>query len=222
LINSTVNTKLEIRKTGNTYLRTGKIAVFGMLVTWIQNQSITPVLMYTSGPLIVGYYNMAKMIFMPVGILVSGFSKSVLPQLRRVFQAEGNMALYKKVTMFQNQSIVLTSSYAVAALVLVVILMSYDLIPMQFEHLGYVVCTGVIVSLSTYRFWLSQYFVSRLEFSVLLKAGVLGALTSLFLMFMFDILLGSVILIIFSIIIAESLVILRLRRRVRSLNRPPE
>lgn len=201
--------------TFNKYLETGKIALLGMLLTWVQNQSLTPILMFLSGPLVVGYYNVAKMCFMPVGVIVSGFSKSLLPRLRRIYKTQGGAILYAEVAKYQKKSLQLTSIYFVIVVAIMLSAITAEVIPIESEYLMYVFCTGVIVSLSTFRFWLTQYFVTKLKFGLLLQASVIGALVSVALMLLLDFFFASVVLVIISVAIAEILVICKLKVSVR-------
>lgn len=201
--------------TFNKYLETGKIALLGMLLTWVQNQSLTPILMFLSGPLVVGYYNVAKMCFMPVGVIVSGFSKSLLPKLRRIYKTQGGAILYAEVAKYQKKSLQLTSIYFVIVVAIMLSAITAEVIPIESEYLMYVFCTGVIVSLSTFRFWLTQYFVTKLKFGLLLQASVIGALVSVALMLLLDFFFASVVLVIISVAIAEILVICKLKVSVR-------
>jgi len=65
--------------------RYGRPATAGMAVTWIQNQSVTPMLMLMMGPIAVGYYQIARMIITPVNMITQGLSKSALPHIRRAY-----------------------------------------------------------------------------------------------------------------------------------------
>jgi len=61
--------RLSVVELFRSYWKSGLPGTSGMLVTWLQNQSVTPLLMFMLGPLAVGYYSVERMIVTPVNMV---------------------------------------------------------------------------------------------------------------------------------------------------------
>lgn len=194
------------------YYQRGKLALVGMLVTWMQNQSVTPLLMFMMGPTVVGTYNIARMVFMPVNVVNSGLSKSALPEIRRSFKSSGDSGLSNSISQHTKLSMNLVYGYLVVVAVVVFAAMAMG------KSLGspsmplYLLCTALVMTLSNYRFWQSQWFVAKMHFETLLKFGLIAAIITVFAMVFSGEILNSVVLIILASAIGELYLIVSLHK----------
>ena len=206
----------DVRRLLGRYGRQGRFSVLGTLVTWVQNQSMTPFLMWASGPTIVGVFNIARLLVTPVQIVNTGVSNGIMPQLRRVFRAEGFSALSARISAIFRFNLAFTLCYF-AALGAAAAMGWLQLLIPEFDDVRPYLGIWAAITLATlYRTWITQFFIAAIDFSFLLKASVYGAVATfsgmLLCHFVFDDDYATVAM----ILVGELVLIERLSRRKRS------
>ncbi|ASJ74537.1 lipopolysaccharide biosynthesis protein [Granulosicoccus antarcticus] len=199
------------------YWRHGIPATSGMLVTWMQNQSVVPLLMFMFGPLSVGYYSVARMIVTPVNMVTTGLSKSALPQIRRAFGDGDNDALDKAITAHCRTSMNIVYYYVAVIAVAWVIGRYAGWIETGDALIPLFVATVLVMALSNYRFWVSQNFVVRLQFGILLTLGIVASILTLGVMLVGGLALKSALWVVMAPAVGEIFLIVTLRRKQKSM-----
>jgi len=90
------------------YFEQGRFSLQGMTLTWLQKQSMNPLLMVISGPLLVGYFNLGRLIVMPLNVMMVGLINSSTPTLRRVFQKDGAEHLTSVIKDLARKNMIFT------------------------------------------------------------------------------------------------------------------
>ncbi len=157
----------------------GRFRIVGMLITWLQNQSMNPFLMLVSGPLVAGFFSMARLLVMPMAVINQGLTNSTTPQLRRVFQAEGSPRLKAAIARYNRLNLGLSTAYllvlgsAHASGLLERYVPSYD------EVQWFLLIWIVTLLVTMYRYWLGQLFVVRLQFRFLMQVSIAALVVSM-------------------------------------------
>lgn len=198
------------------YWRHGVPATGGMLVTWMQNQSVTPFLMFMFGPLSVGYYSVARMIVTPVNMVTTGLAKSALPQIRRAF-GNGNLSSLNSAVQAHCR----TSMRIVYSYVGIVGLGWIALRVMDIAETGSVlvllfVATLFVMILSNYRFWISQNFVVQMQYGTLLRLGIIAGCATVTTMLIGGLVFKSAIWVVAAPAVGEIILIWTLGRRLNN------
>ena len=194
----------------------GKLAAAGIGVTWLQNQSITPLLMFTMGPKAVGIYNLARMVFSPVTIINTGLARNALPQSRSIFISHGIEDLRRVLKGHAKTSMKIAFSYVLATIAVVVLNETFGFIPHNSQFLPAVVSTGIVMLLTNYRFWISQNYIVRMQFSTLLRIGVVASFIAVTFMLVTGNVFGSLVIVIFAAALGEIYQIWTLSRGLSS------
>ncbi|CAN0486268.1 unnamed protein product, partial [Hapterophycus canaliculatus] len=92
----------------------GKFSFLGMLTSWVQNQGITPFLMFVAGPLVVGYFSLARLLTVPITVVNTGLINSALPRLRETYNKTGQKEVERKVSTLTAINMGLSSIYFLA------------------------------------------------------------------------------------------------------------
>jgi len=188
----------------------------GMVVTWIQNKGVTPILMFTMGPLIVGYYALATMILAPANMIIAGLNKNALPQLRRAYGDGDESKLLQSIKGHSRTCFTVIAIYLALAIAVLVF----------GQYLGFFVVEKVVASmfllvlltavLSNYRFWYSQHYVVKMQFEFLFRIGVVAAAVTLSIMLFSGAVLHNALLVIAASAIGELCLLFALRRKLKA------
>lgn len=198
------------------YWKHGVPATGGMLVTWIQNQSITPLLMFMLGPLYVGYYSIARMIVMPVNVVTTGLAKSALPSISRMYGNGNQSALQSAIQSHYRTSMSIVYGYVfVVAVVSWLVVNVLELIDLNKALGSLFVATVLVMMLSNYRFWITQNFVVRMQFGILLRLGIVASCATVCMMLLGGLVFKSAILVVLAPAVGELILIATLRPRLR-------
>lgn len=170
----------EIQDCMKFYWDHGRMASAGMLVAWVQNKSINPVLVLTLGAVMAGYYQVAKMIFMPINMITVGFARSAMKPVRHAW-GDGDEKLLRSAIMVQlRTSLIVVFSYLAIAAIAIFLIDAMGLRDIPKELIVIVLATAIVVVLSNYRYWLSLHFAVQLQFSYLFYVGCIAAALAFF------------------------------------------
>jgi|GEM_PF-1665865 len=197
------------------YWQPGLPSMGGMAVTWLQNQSVTPLLMLMMGPLAVGYYQLARMVITPVNMVTQGLAMSALPQIRRAWGNGDEAALQRSIAGHLRLSMRVVAGYLLALVPLWIGTSALGLFDSGQALLPMFCATVLVMILSNYRFWYSQPYVVRLEFGFLLRLGIGASALAVLGMLVAGYGLGSESLVILGSAVGEIYLIVVLRRRLK-------
>ena len=194
------------------YRKHGIPATGGMLVTWMQNQSVTPLLMFMFGPAMVGYYGIARMIATPVNMVTTGLAKSALPQIRKTFGIGGHNELNSAVRGYRQTSMQTVFFYFLIVGIGGAIAQFFDLVDVSNTLVAMLIATGLVTCLSNYRFWISQYFVVRMQFKTLLRLAIFASCVTVSIMLIGGLLFNSTLVVVAAPAFGELILIYVLSR----------
>jgi len=199
------------------YFKSGKFALGGMALSWIQLKSINPILMFLGGALAAGYFSIARMIVLPALVFNHGLLISSAPRMRRAYK-KSNIARLDELLKKELQNILLF--YCLMLVAIFFLYMSglfYHFVP-DFDNVKEYLFVWLIVSLITLqRSWVTQFFIIRAEFIYLLRINVIvvGILAILYVCF--SLATESLPLVLTSVALAEVLLTVILSKRKRAL-----
>ena len=181
----------------------GRFRLVGMLITWLQNQSMNPFLMWISGPLVAGFFSMARLLVMPMAVVNQGLTNSTTPELRRVFQSDGTGPLKASIKRYNRLNQGLSVVYLVVLLVAHFSGLLERFVP-SYEHVRWFLLIWVVTLLVTmYRYWLGQLFVVRMQFRFLMQVSIAALAVSMTGMVAVGLLVGNVHLALAFVVIGE-------------------
>lgn len=154
------------------YFKQGRYGLLGTVVAWLQNQSITPILMYFAGATVVGYFNIARLIMMPIVVINVGLLASTTPQFRRCVKTDNIDKLWQSIRQFSLGNLVLCLCYFSALFLFHVLGFMEKIVPEYHSTLPFLLVWSPVVALITYRSWVSQYFIVRMKFEFLLYTAI--------------------------------------------------
>lgn len=157
------------------YWRQGKFSFLGMLTSWVQNQGITPFLMFVAGPLIVGYFNLARLLTVPVTVVNAGLINSALPRLRETYKQSGFFDVQHKVFTLININVVLSGVYFLVLFAFHYVGILDRVFPDYQEAIPFLVIWSFVATSILYRSWLTQQYVVSMKFKFLLFTGIASA-----------------------------------------------
>ena len=158
------------------YWEHGKFSFLGMLTSWVQNQGITPFLMFVAGPLIVGYFSLARLLTVPITVVNTGLINSALPRLRETFNRSGLKAVERKVSTLTTINMGLSCIYFLALLVFHFTGVLNAVFPDYENAVGFLLIWSVVATSILYRSWITQQYAVALKFRFLLMAGLASAM----------------------------------------------
>jgi len=200
------------------YFEHARFSLLGMSVTWLQNQSMHPFLMFVGGPVAVGYFNLARLIVTPIAVVNQGLVNSTTPQLRRAFKNEGVHRLKERIVRLQNANLLFAGAYAAGLALLHVTGLFDRFVPGYAEVRWYLLIWILMLFASTCRFWMGQFFVVGMEFRYLLGVGVIAMLVTMSGMLGTGLAMGEMRIALLFVIVGELVsLILMWRRRQRVL-----
>ena len=185
----------------------------GMLVTWLQNKSVTPILMFTMGPVVVGYYALATMIMSPANMIIAGLNKNALPHIRRAY-GDGDVSnLLKTIKVHSRTCFIVLAVYVILATVVLLAGTALDKFATQKEFTLMFVLVVIVFLLSNYRFWGMQRYVVQMKFGFLFRIGVIATAITVSIMLFSGIVLKNALFVILASAIGELCLIYMLRRK---------
>ncbi len=209
-------TRKEISDCLAFYWQHGRLASAGMLVAWAQNKSINPVLVLTLDSIAAGYYQVAKMIFMPISMITVGFARSAMKQVRSAW-GDGNEKLLRQSIMGHlRSSLLVVIIYLALAAIGMYLSAILDWRQIPRELMVIFIATAVVVVLSNYRYWLSLYFAVQLQFGFLLYMGCIAAILAMLWMLTAGLLFEVAFLVVIGSGIGECFLIAILHRRIKT------
>lgn len=157
------------------YWRQGRFSFLGMLTSWVQNQGITPFLLFVAGPLIVGFFNLARLLTVPITVVNTGLINSALPRLRETFNRSGLEEVGRKVSTLTLLNLGLSSVYFIALAIFHFTGVLDSVFPDYSSAVTFLVIWSVVAMTIQYRSWLTQQYVVAMKFKYLLVAGIASA-----------------------------------------------
>jgi len=197
------------------YWRYGVPATGGMFVTWMQNQSATPLLMFMLGPLAVGYYSVARMIVTPVNMVTTGLAKSALPQIRRALGGGNLSALTSAVHAHCRTSMRIVYGYVFVVGLGWLVVRFFGIVESGGALVELFIATVLVMILSNYRFWISQNFVVQMQYITLLRLGIVASCATVIMMLIGGMVFKSAIWVVIAPAIGEIILILTLSQKLK-------
>lgn len=157
------------------YWEQGRFSFLGMLTSWVQNQGITPFLMFIAGPLVVGYFNLARLLTVPVTVVNAGLINSALPRLRETYKLSGFHDVERKVFTLININMGLSGIYFFVLIAFHYAGILGRVFPDYQNVVLFLVIWSVVAMTILYRSWLTQQYVVAMKFRFLLYAGIASA-----------------------------------------------
>lgn len=198
------------------YFAQGRYRLTGMLITWAQNQSMNPILMWLSGPLVAGFFSMARLMVMPMAVVNQGLTNSTTPQLRRIYQNEGAGELLKAISRYNLLNLGFSALYLVALAAAHVGGLLHEFVPDYDEVKWYLLIWIVTLLVTMYRYWLGQFHVVSMQFRFMMNVSALALFVSMSGMLGIGVVWGNVHLALMFIVVGELLTIALFNNRRRS------
>ncbi len=161
------------------FFEQGRFSLIGMFVTWVQNQSMNPFLVLVSGPLVAGYFSLARLLVMPMAVVSQGLVNSTTPGLRRIFQKEGTARACVRIGSLLNKNLMFSIAYIALLFIAHFSGLLDRFVPDYVEVQWFLVLWIMMLISSMYRFWNGQLFVVSMRFRFLLNVGVAALFVSL-------------------------------------------
>lgn len=173
------------------YLNQGKFGSTGSMVTWLQNQSMGPLLMLIAGPILVGYYNIGRLMVMPIMVINQGLVNSTTPFLRRIFTKEGTASLKQQLKKLGFLNLSITGIYALLLAICDLTGLFERFIGHYAEIRNYLFFWIILFGTTMVRFWIGQYFVITLNLRRLLIIGITATAFSMTGVFITGLIIGN-------------------------------
>lgn len=196
------------------YFEQGRFRLVGMMVTWAQNQSMNPVLMWLGGPLITGYFSMARLLVMPMAVVNHGLTNSTTPELRRIFEATGADKLHQRIARYTKLNFLMAAAYLLLLLIVHSLGILEQYVP-EYEAVKWFLVIWIVTILVTmYRHWLTQFFIVSMQFRFLMNVSIAALAVSMSGMISTGYLLENVYLALIFVIVGEILSIVLFKQRL--------
>jgi len=188
----------------------------GMLVTWLQNKSVTPILMFIFGPLVVGYYALATMILSPANMVIAGLNKNALPQIRRAYGDGDEPNLLKSIKGHSRTCFMVIAVYVTLAVLIWTIGTTMGYFQVDRNVATMFLWVLFVALLSNARFWYSQRFVVLMQFDFLFRIGIVAAAITVAIMLFSGLVLKNALLVIAASAVGELCLLFLLRRKLKA------
>ena len=208
-----IPTKFEAIETSRFYWIHGRLAAGGMLVGWAQNKSINPMLVFTLDMVAAGFYQIARMCIMPISMITTGIARSAMADVRRAWGDGDERSLQTAISSQLKISVTVVFTYLLVVGAVFLLVKSYGLKEIPENLLLVFVSAAVVVILSNFRYWMSQYQVVQLRFAFLFRIGCVAAIISLLWMLLSGVFLKSAALVVLGSAVGELYMLVELRRR---------
>lgn len=196
------------------YFEQGRFRLVGMLVTWAQNQSMNPILMWLGGPLIAGYFSMARLIVMPMAVVNHGLTNSTTAELRRIYEATGSDDLHRSIAHYSRLNFLLAAAYLLLLFVAHITGLLERFIPEYGAVKWYLLIWIATLLVTMYRHWLTQFFVVSMQFRFLMNVSIAALAVSMTGMISTGYFLENVYLALVFVIVGELLSIILFKRHL--------
>ena len=194
-----------------------RFSLIGMAVTWVQNQSMNPFLMWISGPQTVGYFSIARLLVMPMAVVCQGLVNSSTPKLRRTFKSDGVELLIIRIRSLVNKNLYFSLAYITMLAIAHFSGLLAKFVPEYNEVVFYLLLWVTILLVTMYRFWIGQFYVVSMRFKFMLYSGLAALAVSLSGMLTAGVLLNNIKLALCFVIVGECVtlaIFLRKRRKI--------
>lgn len=196
------------------YFAEGRFRLVGMLVTWAQNQSMNPVLMWLGGPLVAGYFSMARLMVMPMAVVNHGLTNSTTSELRRCYEASGAGDLHKGIARYMKLNFMMAALYCIALMLAHATGALNQFVP-EYEFVKWFLAIWVVTLLVTmYRHWLTQFFIVSMQFRFLMNVSIAALAVSMSGMISTGYFLENVHVALVFVIVGELLTIVLFKRHL--------
>ncbi len=193
----------------------GKFAMGGLILSWVQNQSISLILLIFFGPRIAGLFSLGRLVVTPVTVINLGLTNGLLPTLRRNAankQYKEMYSLSKRYTAYGLATVLLFCALTFLAFQFKWVLAAA---PELIEAKKYIVLWFAISFVVVWRTWATQFFIALLEFKKLLRLSIISTLFTTVGIFSL-IFLGFPALIVAMMVLAGEVLILLMINRERN------
>ena len=160
------------------YFEHARFGLLGMLVTWLQNQSMNPFLMYAGGATVAGYFSLARLLVMPVAVISQGLVNSSTPRLRRAFESDGQAAVEASSHSLRQANLGVWAGWTLILLVADLSGLAARFVPHYEDVRPFLALWVVLLLASMYRFWTGQLFVVAMRFRYMLRVGLVATAVS--------------------------------------------
>lgn len=161
------------------YFKQSRFRLVGLGVNWTQNQSFNPFLMLVAGPLVAGYFSLARLLVMPMSVVNQGLTNSAIPNLRRSYKNDGNDSLVSRIRELDNKNLIFSAGYITLLSVAHFSGLLNFLIPDYQEVKWFLLIWVASLLITIHRFWISQFFVVSMQFKYLMKVSITALAVSL-------------------------------------------
>ena len=168
-----------VSTTFRTFFQQSRYGIVGLVVSWVQNQSIIPFLMILAGPLVVGYFSMARLLVMPISVVNQGLMKGITPKLRRVFKEHGSSRLTRLIAKLDLKNQLFSLFYLLVLLASHISGLFHRHVPEYEKVKLFLGIWGATLLVTSHRFWLSQFFIISMQFKYLMKVSLFALCVSL-------------------------------------------
>ena len=156
------------------YWQDGRYRLQGLVLTWAQNQSINPFLMWVSGPLMAGYFSLARLLVMPLATVNQGLITGSVPMLRRSYKSSGSTGLSKQVKSILALILTVSGIYVCVLLMAQYSDFLRNLIP-DYQNIKHILWIWIVtIVLSIVRAWYTQYFTVTMKFRFLMQIAYIS------------------------------------------------
>lgn len=161
------------------YFKQSRFRLVGLAVNWTQNQSFNPFLMLVAGPLVAGYFSLARLLVMPMAVVNQGLTNSAIPSLRRAYKKEGANELVSSIRKLDNKNLIFSSAYVFILICAHFSGLLNKLVPEYHEVKWFLMIWVVSLLVTIHRFWIGQYFVISMQFKYMMQVSLIALLVSL-------------------------------------------
>ena len=174
------------------YFGHARFGLLGMLVTWLQNQSMNPFLMLAGGATVAGQFSLARLLVMPVAVVSQGLVNSSTPRLRRAFERDGADAVDAQATRMRRANLFVWLGWTLLLVAGDASGLLARFVPDYADVRWFLGLWVAMLLASLYRFWTGQLFIVSLRFRFLLRTGLAAATVSVSGMLLFGLGLDAI------------------------------
>ena len=124
---------------------------------------------------VVGYFNLARLLTVPVTVVNAGLINSALPRLRESYNKAGLGKVSSSVSKYLTINLILSAIYFVILFMFHLFGLFEKVFPDYNEVVVFLLMWSIVTVTILYRSWLTQQYVVALKFKFLLFAGLLSA-----------------------------------------------
>jgi len=189
------------------YAAQGKFGCGGLVLAWLQNQSINVFLLTFYGATVAGQFSLGRLMATPALVLNNGLMSGVLPELRKKATKGKPRQLAEATQRHSNLSVVLTATYSVCLVFALQAGWLDNTLPAIADAKRFIVFWAFLTALMVWRMWATQFFIALIEFKLLLKCSIVSTTYSLTALIMFSVMRLDPTLTALNIIIGETILI---------------